>query len=180
MRHKNYRGSNDHAGRTPDVGRLYAEHSARVYRWTLRFFSPDDTEEVVHEIFVKVLERIDNFRNDASPTTWLYRMTVNHCLNRLRDAHRRAEIWREQGRSSPWHAPAVEADQDTRTFLEQFWGQLDEELVTVAYHYFVDGMTHAEIARIHGCSPRTIGNRIDRLRALAHRAAGHDARETNA
>lgn len=134
----------------------------------------------MHEIFVKVLERIESFRSDASPATWLYRMTTNHCLNRIRNASRRAELWREQGQAADWVAPAVTADQEPRTFLQQFWRRLDDELVTVAFHYFVDGMTHAEIARVHGCSARTVGNRIDRLRALAALAAGHEPRETSA
>jgi len=161
-----------------DVGRLYAEHSARVHRWTSRFFPRDEAEEVVHEIFVKVLERIEGFRNDASPTTWLYRLTINHCLNRLRNATRRAELWQEQGSAAPWLVPTSAADQEPRTFLQQFWRQLDDELVTVAFHYFVDGMTHAEIARIHGCSARTVGNRIERLRVLAAAAAGYTHEET--
>ena len=32
----------------------------------------DEAEEVVHEVFMKVIENIDNFRGDASPTTWLW------------------------------------------------------------------------------------------------------------
>src|SRR5438105_3438274 len=87
-----------------DVAKLYAAHAGRVHRWVLRFERALDAEEVVHEIFVKVIERIDRFRAEASPTTWLYRMTTNHCLNRLRDHGRRAELWRLQGETS-WAVP---------------------------------------------------------------------------
>lgn len=153
------------------VGTLYAEHSGRVLRWVLRFYSRGEAEEVVHEIFLKVLERIDGFRSEASPTTWLYRMTLNHCLNRLRNEGRRSELWRDNG-SATWTVPVGPADQDTITFLRQFWRQLDDELVEIGFHYFVDGMTHAEIARVRDCSPRTVGNRLDRLRELAFAAAG--------
>lgn len=158
--------------RTPatDVGRLYADHSARVFRWTLRFFDSEEAEEVVHEVFVKVLEHIDGFRADASPTTWLYRMTTNHCLNRLRNANRRTELWQQHQLAVP--IPHAHVDLDSLTFLRQFWRQLPDALIFVAYHYFIDGMTHAEIARIVGCSPRTVGHRLDRLRALAHNLAG--------
>lgn len=156
------------------VGTLYTEHARRVNRWVLRFYPRDEAEEVVHEIFVKVLERIDGFRSDASPTTWLYRMTVNHCLNRLRNEGRRDELWRQNG-GAPWAVPVPHADQDTVAFLGQFWRRLDDELVTIGLLHFVDGMTHAEIARVQGCSPRTVGNRLERLRSLAHAAAGTDA-----
>jgi RNA polymerase sigma-70 factor (ECF subfamily) len=69
--------------------------------------------------------------------------------------------------------PCGLADQDTVTFLKQFWRQLDDEHIAVGLHYFVDGMSHAEVARVVGCSPRTVGNRIARLRALANEAAAH-------
>lgn len=164
-------GMADRSGST-DVGRLYAEHSARVRRWTARFFPREEADEVVHEIFVKVIERIDGFRNDASPTTWLYRMTLNHCINRLRNATRRSELWQQHGSVATWAMPVPAAEQDACTFLRQFWHRLDDDLVAVAFHYYVDGMTHAEIARIHGCSARTVGNRLERLRELAREAAG--------
>ncbi len=160
------------------VGSLYAAHAKRVYRWVLRFYAPDEAEEVVHEVFVKVLERIAGFRQEASPTTWLYRMTINHCLNRLRNEGRRSALWRETG-GVPWAVPAGTADQDTVTFLRQFWQGLDDEMVTIGLHYFVDGMTHAEIARILDCSPRTVGNRLAELRERACKAAG-ERMEVNA
>jgi RNA polymerase sigma-70 factor, ECF subfamily len=156
-----------------DVGALYAQHAGRVYRWVLRFYAPEEAEEVVHEVFLKVLERIDGFRHDASPMTWLYRLMTNHCLNRRRNETRRCELWREHG-DAPWVVPAATADQHTVTYLREFWHALDDEQVTVGLLYFVDGMTHAEIARVVGCSPRTVGNRIEGLRALA-RAHEHES-----
>ena len=45
-------------------------------------------------------------------------------------------------------------------------------LFVVGVYYFLDGMTHAEIARILGCSRRTVGNRIEALRAQVQRELG--------
>lgn len=154
-----------------DVARLYSEHAARVHRWVRRFEAHADAEEVVHEVFVKVIERIDRFRAEASPTTWLYRMTTNHCLNRLRDKGRRAQLWAQHS-DALWSTPIAAADQETVAFLGQLWRGLDDELLEVGVYYFVDGITHAEIARIVGCSQRTVGNRLDRLRIAARAAAG--------
>ncbi len=152
------------------MARLYAEHAARVRRWVTRFEVGTEADEIVHEIFVKVLERLEGFRRESSPTTWLYRMTTNHCLNRLRDHGRRAELWRAHA-DALWGAPVADADQETMAFLGQFWRSLDDDLVEVGIYYLVDGMTHAEIARIVSCSERTVGNRIERLRKAAATAA---------
>ncbi len=154
----------------PDVARLYAEHAARVLRWVARFGTIADPEEAVHEIFVRVIENLGRFRAEASPTTWLYRLTTNFCLNRMRDQGRRDELWREHGEAL-WTRPILQAEQETALSLRQIWHSLDPELVEVGIYYFVDGMTHAEIAGIVGCSERTVGNRIERLRTAARGAA---------
>ncbi len=154
-----------------EVARLYADHAARVHRWVQRFEPGAEAQEVVHEIFVRVIERFGDFRAESSPTTWLYRVTTNYCLNRLRDRGRRAELWQRHGRTL-WDASITPADQETVAALAQLWQGLDDELVEAGFYYFVDGTTHAEIARIVGCSERTVGNRIERLRKLANDAAG--------
>lgn len=149
----------------PDVAELYRSHSAMVHRRVLRFFPPQEAEEVVHEVFLKVVEQIATFRGDASPTTWLYRMTTNHCINRVRDRDRRAQLWRARG--SGWTHEVTAPEQETATFLRELWRELDLELVEVGVLYFLDGLTHAEIARIVGCSRRTVGNRLEAIRAQA-------------
>lgn len=161
-------GSNAGMGRSaqaraPRAGELYAAYSRRVLRWALRFFPRVEAEEVVHEVFLKVVERIDDFRQEASATTWLYRLTVNHCINRKRNARRRQELWTEY---SPGWSPAAVSPEDLQTvvWLRRRWRALDPELVEIAVYAHVDGMTHAEIAGLLRCSPRTVGNRLQQLR----------------
>ena len=67
-----------------------------------------------------------------------------------------------------------QADQETVALLGQILRSLDAEQAEVAVYYFIDGMTHAEIARIVGCSERTVGNRLERLRKAARAAAGEE------
>jgi RNA polymerase sigma-70 factor (ECF subfamily) len=48
----------------------------------------DIAEDLTHNVFVKAMEHKEQFRNDSSTYTWLYRIATNLCLNYLRD-HRR-------------------------------------------------------------------------------------------
>ena len=159
--------------RTLDVDALYRRHSGVVFRRARRFFDEEEAREVMHEVFLKVIEKQDTFRAEASPTTWLYQLTTNHCLNRLRDRKRRAEKLALNA-ELPWLLPAGVADAETALFLDQLWSELSEELVTIGVYYFVDGMTHGEIAEVVGTSRRTIGNRIEEIRRLATKAAGQE------
>ncbi len=145
-----------------DVDALYRSYAGMVLRRARRFFSAQEAEEVVHEVFLRAIEKAHTFRAEASPSTWLYQMTTNHCLNRIRNSKRREAARLIQG-ENPWQLPAPPADGETTAFLQQVWRRIDGELLQVGVHYYVDGMSHAEIARVMGVSRRTIGNRITAL-----------------
>jgi len=152
-----------------DVAPLYRRYAPLVMRRVRRFVGPQEAEEVVHEVFLRVVEKVDSFRAESSPVTWLYSLTTRHCLNRVRDTGRRRELLEERVLDVPIPGPAAPSS-ETALFIKQLWRSLDPELAQVGVHYFVDGMTHDEIARIQGCSPRTIGNRIHQLQELARAA----------
>ena len=52
-----------------------------------------DAQEAAQEVFIRWLQGIDGFQERALLSTWLYRITTNYCLNRIRDARRRRELW---------------------------------------------------------------------------------------
>ena len=155
-----------------DVDALYRQYAGMVVRRVRRFFpDPTEAEEISHEIFLRVVEKQHTFRSEASPTTWLYALTTRFCLNRLRDGKRRAALRTEFG-AQPWAGPAMPADGETAAFAQQVWADLDEELAQVGVHYFVDGLSHGEIADLMGVSRRTVGNRVEALRRQVRAAAG--------
>lgn len=43
-----------------------------------------DAEDLVQEVFIKAFRSIDSFRGEAKLSSWLYRITVNSCLNKKR------------------------------------------------------------------------------------------------
>lgn len=145
----------------------YAPMVLRRARMLLR--SEAAAKDAVQEVFVRALRAggaADGsaFRAEASPATWLYRIVTNYCLNLLRDEARRAELWREhgepfeEGRDGGRHGFA-------RVALAQIFAAISPELREVASYYLIDEMTHDEIAELLGVSRRTVGHRIEELRA---------------
>jgi RNA polymerase sigma-70 factor (ECF subfamily) len=153
-----------------DVGEMYRRYRGLVYRRIRRFYSGDEAEEVLQEVFVRVLSTPSGFQGDSSPSTWLYQLTTRHCLNRLRDAKRRKELLDTFGEPT-WSVGRASPDTEARVFLEELWATLDPELAEIGTYYFVDGMPHHEIARVLGVSRRTVGNRLATLQQIASRAA---------
>jgi RNA polymerase sigma factor (sigma-70 family) len=158
------------AMRTLDVAELYRRHRGLVWRRVRSFYDAEECEEVVQEVFARVTEVASSWRGECHPVTWLYQVATRHCLNRVRDERRRRELLDLHG-DPVWSSPITPADQETRTYLAQFWRDLDEELALVAILYFRDGLTHDAIAEAIGTSRRTVGNRLAHLTELARRSA---------
>jgi RNA polymerase sigma-70 factor (ECF subfamily) len=66
-------------------------------------------------------------------------------------------------------APAV-ARQDIWSTLQSELENMPESLARVAVYYFMDELTHEEIATLVGCSPRKVGNQIAQLAGWSKRS----------
>ena len=146
-----------------DLEHLYRDYSGLVYRRALRFLNNEsEAEECMHDIFLKVIERSDQFRGLSSPATWLYQITTRHCLNYIRDRKRQSELIELHVR--PWVASSQEDDHETKQMLEVVWSILGEELKQICIYHYVDGLSRDEIGRLLDCTGRTIGNRLLEIR----------------
>jgi RNA polymerase sigma factor (sigma-70 family) len=157
---------------TPDLETIYRQHGGVVLRRIRRFYRGDEAEDVLQEVFMRVMDKLDTFRGESSMTTWLYQITTRYCLNRLRNSNRRQELWEEQGDSLYWSQPVSQANQERTALYRELWRELDEDLLNIGIYYYLDGMTHAEIARVTGVSRRTIGNRLIELQRRAKEVGG--------
>ena len=86
---------------------IYRENSRYVYNVALGMLrNPSDAEDIMQNVFIKLFNTYDSFRGDSSIRTYLYRMTVNKCLDcfRLRKIHdsklEKIEILEQKNRSA--------------------------------------------------------------------------------
>ena len=106
------------------------------------------------------------FAGASSITTWLYSVTTHLCLNRLRNHETRHRLPAASvGGLETQRDPTSEARTWARAFLER----VPESLAQIAVHYYVDEMSHDEIARVMGCSRRHIGRLLERLQEQMER-----------
>jgi RNA polymerase sigma-70 factor (ECF subfamily) len=113
--------------------------------------------DAAQEVFVAALRSLPEFRAAASPTTWLTRIAINHCLN-LRRASQAA--WpRELARlSRDRHERGIEPDR--RELVRALLGAAPAEAQEAAVLYFVDELTQAEVAEATGASLPTVRKRL--------------------
>lgn len=140
---------------------LYREHGHAILRRARRILgNEDDAREVLHDVFVTVIDRPDGFRGESSITTWLYAATTNACLNRLRNQRTRARLLAEE---SPGADRPTAPSAENAAVLRDLLARVPLELARVAVHLYADEMTHEEIARVLGCSRRHVGDLAMRL-----------------
>src|ERR1051325_3881026 len=71
------------------VADLYQRYGPLVFRRARTLLGNEEAAwDVVREVFVRTLRARADFRHQASPATWLYRITTNYCFNLLRDGAR--------------------------------------------------------------------------------------------
>jgi RNA polymerase sigma-70 factor (ECF subfamily) len=147
---------------------LYREYGALVRGRARALLKDDDAAwDATHEVFLRAMRANEDFRGDASPGTWLYRITTNYCLNVLRSKRRRGEMLdaaHGSGRGEP--APLAAAPDvvlDARTALRR----LPEPLRDVGVRYYVHDENQEEIATALGVARRTVSYRLAAFRTAA-------------
>lgn len=159
-----------HTAGDPDAfGELFRRHKDRM--WAVAMRTCNDRElaaDCVQDAFISAFRRADSYRGEAAVTTWLHRIVVNACLDRLR---RKKTVLRRAGDlteidladPSDRHG-STEARLDVHEALAQLPEGQRKALMLVDMH----GVPVAEAAEMLGVAEGTIKSRCFRGReALA-------------
>ena len=86
-------------------------YSSKIYQLAFRYLrNKEDAEEITQDVLFKVYRKVDAFRGDAQLSSWIYRITFNAAMSRLRtaryqraqaDDRRAAAATEEDGSSAP-------------------------------------------------------------------------------
>ena len=147
------------------VAQLYKELGPVVYRRCLRLLGDRTAaEDAMQEIFVKLVRDMPRLQDRDTVIPWVYRVTMNHCLNLRRDAVRR----REDALAEDLEVQVGEGNGPAdsypdRQLAQRVLSRFDGESQAVAVGVLVDGMEHEEIAEVLGISRRTVSRKLGRF-----------------
>lgn len=146
-----------------DLDDIYRRYGPMVERRAQQILgSRDDAAEVLHELFLSLLERPGQLHRARSVRAWLYGATTHACLNRLRDKKSRLRLLEAHAEAQPDRRDEASERLRALAAARQILRQLPDDLAEVAVYYWFDEMTHAEIAEVVGCSRRQVGNLLER------------------
>lgn len=142
--------------------RLYRLHAGAAFRRAQRILgNAADAHEIVHDVFLSLFERPQQFSARSAFTTFLYSMVTHACLNHLRNQSNRRRLLEEHAPSVfvPSQAAAPERIVELRELLQR----MPEDLAHVAIYRHFDALPHGDIARVLGCSTRQVVKLLERL-----------------
>jgi RNA polymerase sigma-70 factor (ECF subfamily) len=68
----------------PEFQDIYTSFNEKVRRYLARLVGDAESEDLTHEVFIKVSKALEDFRGKSSLSTWIYRIATNTALDRLR------------------------------------------------------------------------------------------------
>ena len=161
-----------------EVVELYGD---RVFNLTYRMLgNREEAEDLAQEVFIAVFKYIDNFRGDAKFSTWLYRITANHCKNRIKYLARRHdrsrseydETYDQGGVESDLTAPSQMPRPDKQLegmqlerLMQECLAELDEDQRMLIVLRDINELAYTEICDITNLPEGTVKSRLHRARA---------------
>lgn len=162
-------------GDSSSFEQLVLENQTRVYNLALRTVgNEEDAFDMSQEAFIKAYNSIGNFRGESRFSVWLYRLTVNTCLDFLRSEGRRThgsltyideEDEKELEISDERFSPEVIAERnELRETVNNSLMQLPANYRAILLLREIDGLSYEEIGAALDLEEGTVKSRIFRAR----------------
>ncbi len=163
------------AGDPAAFGELVARHRDRMWAVALRTLrDPDEAADAVQEAFLSAFRAADKFRAESAVTTWLHRIVVNACLDRIRRRQARPTVpLPDEGPGEPAVPGDQYADRQLAMDIEQALGTLPVDQRAAIVLVDVEGYSVAEAAAALSVAEGTVKSRCARGRAKLALLLGH-------
>ena len=155
------------SGSREALAMLWQEHSGHVLNLAFRMLKDrDEAEDILMDVFVQVPRSVQKFRGESNLGTWLYRLTVNACLMKLRAGRRHAELEEENWGTIVESALGTEEKEqefDTE-LLTLGLNQLPAETRSMLWLKDAEGLDIKDLTEIYRMPDGTIKARLSRAR----------------
>ncbi|MBQ6347292.1 MAG: sigma-70 family RNA polymerase sigma factor [Clostridia bacterium] len=151
---------------------LMGMHERRMYAVALRMCgNPEDAQDCLQEAMLRIYRAISGFKAQSSFSTWVYRITMNTCLDELRRRKNRPNTSLDGLYDAGWSPvdPGTTPEKsaligDMRRQLQAFIRELPEDMRAAIVLRDIEGYSYDEIASMLDANVGTIKSRISRGR----------------
>jgi RNA polymerase sigma-70 factor (ECF subfamily) len=155
---------------------LFESHKDKVYSIALRFAGETGAAmDITQDTFLKLMDRIGQFRGDSSFDSWLYRLVVNSCMDHRRRQRRILPVledffdsFRSREETALEHLMRDEMQQQVQEVVSKL---APEHRIVIVLRY-TEGLSYEEIADVLNCSRGTVASRLNRAHKILERRLG--------
>jgi RNA polymerase sigma factor (sigma-70 family) len=150
---------------------LHRQHYAMVHTVCMGFMKgeKEQANDLSQEVFINIWNALDQFRNEAAYKTWIYRITVNTCLQYLRKERKIVKLPEET--ISLLQVPET-ADKNYKTLYTAI-GQLNE-IERLIIMMVLEEMPYNEISKIMGITETNLRVKIHRIKSNLKKILQHE------
>ena len=154
----------------------YHQYKKLVFNLALQYTNNvQDAEEVTQDVFVKVFDKINGFRQDSEIKTWIYRITINQSLDYLKSKQRQkrrfifslfnsnTELAKNQIIDFNHPGVALENEEGLKNLMLKIY-QLPENQKTVIILLKIEDMSQKEVAEIMNISGKAVESLFQRAK----------------
>ena len=136
---------------------------------------PEEAADALQDAFISAFRAAGNFRAESQVTTWLHRIVVNACLDRIRRRQSRPTVPLPE--TGEYNEPASPRDsmseRETSLLVREALDQLPENQRAPIVLVDVEGYSVAETAKMLGIAEGTVKSRCARGRGKLAKVLGH-------
>jgi len=155
---------------------LYNQYSALVYTTALHYVqNSEDAEEITQDVFVQVHQSIDQFKNNASITTRIYRIAINKSLDFIKHKKSKKRFFifgtktdskqALENATTFEHPGVLMEQQENAKILFKVIEELTENQRTAFILSKIDGLSNPEIAQIMDTSISSVESLVFRAKS---------------
>lgn len=147
-----------------DLERIYTEHGSHVFHRARTILgNEDEAWDVCQDVFVKLAEAQHTIQDRSKTTAWLFRVTTNRCIDRLRTRkhHEPNEV------DLLMAAGNAESQAAARELVVRLSGCFPAKVLELAVLRYVDGLTMDELEEVSGMTRKTAAKHLARFRKRA-------------
>lgn len=150
---------------------LYKKYNHKVYQKCLRMTqSEEDARDLSQEIWIKIIAKLPTFQFRSHPTTWLYSITHNYCIDFLRKRSQEVKFINGYSRftDEDFRNKEKNAELDIKLMYEKMEGQLEQfrqhDKLKILWMKYCEGQTINQLSKNMNISESAVKMRIQRAK----------------
>lgn len=149
------------------IKELYEKYGFLIYGRCIRILqSKDDAKDAMQDIFLKLMDKYEKFKEKEHIVPWIYTVSRNHCFNILRQKKKFVDSNVIDSLNSNEHIDQNVAEKDLIKKIFNFHNKRVQEAV---YYTFIEKLNQQDIQKITGQSPATIRRNLKKFKeSLPH------------